>query len=129
MMGYLLDTNVVLIALNNPSSLSAPARKAVLAGPNIISAVVYWEVVLKVATGTLIVGQLRAWWLDTLDMLAATALSLTADHVAKVHELPAIHKDPFDRILIAQASVEGFAVVTTDREIRKYAAKHVRVIV
>jgi PIN domain nuclease of toxin-antitoxin system len=88
-----------------------------------------WEVVLKATKGTLIVGQLRAWWLDTLDMLAATALPLTADHVAKVHELPVIHKDPFDRVLIAQASVEGFTVVTTDREIKKYASKHIRVIV
>jgi PIN domain nuclease of toxin-antitoxin system len=129
MMAYLLDTNVVLNALKNPSSLSPAARNAVLAGPSVISAVVYWEVVLKVMKGTLIVGQLRAWWLDTLDMLAATALPLTPDYVAKVHELPLIHNDPFDRILIAQASVEGFAVVTTDREIKKYASKRLRVIV
>jgi len=129
MKGYLLDTNVVLTALKNPSALSRAARNAVVAGPNVISAVAYWEVVLKVTKGTLIVGQLRAWWLDTLDMLAATALPLTADQVAKVHELPMIHKDPFDRVLIAQASVEGFTVVTTDREIKKYASKHIRVIV
>ena len=129
MIGYLLDTNVVLNALKNPSCLSPAARNAVLAGPNVISAVVYLEVVLKVMKGTLSVGQLRAWWLDTLDMLAATALPLTPDHIEKVHELPVIHKDPFDRILIAQASVEGLVVVTTDREIKKYASKRLRVIV
>jgi PIN domain nuclease of toxin-antitoxin system len=48
MSAFLLDTNVVLLALRLPSSLSARARKAVVAGPNVLSAVVYWEVMLKI---------------------------------------------------------------------------------
>jgi PIN domain nuclease of toxin-antitoxin system len=126
---FLLDTSVVLLALTKPASLSPRVRKAVAAGPNVVSTVVYWEVVLKVMKGTLIVGHPRAWWLDALDMLGATTLPVVPKHIDHVHDLPAIHKDPFDRMLIAQASAEGSVLVTTDREILKYKAKHIRVIV
>lgn len=125
---FLLDTNVVLLALRHPASLSPRARKAILAGSNVLSAVVYWEVVLKVMKGTLIVGHPRAWWLDALDMLAATSLTVGPKHVDLLHDLPAIHKDPFDRMLIAQASADGCTLVTTDREILKYKTKHIRMI-
>ena len=128
MTGYLLDTNLVLIALTRPTDLSRSARKAILTGPNVLSVIVYWEVVLKVMKGALIVGQPRAWWLDALNMLAATTFPLMPDHVAGIHGLPTIHKDPFDRALIAQASAEGLALVTTDREIPKYRSRQFRVI-
>src|SRR5262245_27635617 len=104
MNGYLLDTNIVLIALTRPSLLSKSARAAVLRGPNLLSVIAYWEVVLKVRKGVLVVGHPRAWWLDTLDQLAATPLPLAPKHIDRLHDLPAIHRDPFDRILIAQAS-------------------------
>jgi PIN domain nuclease of toxin-antitoxin system len=126
---FLLDTNVVLLALTRPSSLSTRARKAVVAGPNVLSTVVYWEVVLKVMKGTLVVGHPRAWWQDALDMLAATPLPVGPEHVDRVHDLPSIHKDPFDRMLIAQASTEDCVLVTTDREISKYKTKQIRVMI
>jgi PIN domain nuclease of toxin-antitoxin system len=125
---FLLDTNVVLLALTAPNSLSKRARRSVLAGPNVLSAVVYWEVVLKVAKGALIVGHPPSWWLDTIDMLAATTLPVSPNHIDRVHELPMIHKDPFDRMLIAQASAEGCVLVTADREIPKYKTRQIRVI-
>jgi len=125
---FLLDTNVVLLALTRPALLSAQARKAVVSGPNVLSAVVYWEVVLKVMKGTLVVGHPRAWWRDALDMLAATALPVEFKHVDGVHDLPAIHKDPFDRMLISQASAEGCVLVTTDQEILKYKSRSIRVV-
>jgi PIN domain nuclease of toxin-antitoxin system len=55
--------------------------------------------------GNLNVGDPRTWWRDTLDQLAATPLALRAEHVAELYTLPPLHKDPFDRILIAQASL------------------------
>ena len=128
MNGYLLDTNIVLIALTRPSLLSKSARDAVLRGPNVLSVIAYWEVLLKVTKGILAVGHPRAWWLDALDQLAATALPLAPTHIDRLHDLPAIHRDPFDRVLIAQASVEGLTFVTTDREIRKYKSAQVRVL-
>jgi PIN domain nuclease of toxin-antitoxin system len=97
-------------------------------GPNVISTIVFWEVMLKVMKGTLLVGEPRSWWLDALDVLAATSLDLQADHVAKVFSLPPIHNDPFDRILIAQASVENLTLITTDKQIRRYATRHLRIL-
>lgn len=126
--GYLFDTNTALIALTHPDRLSARVRKAILAGPNVLSAIVYWEVVLKAMKGTLDVGEPRSWWGDALDQLAATALALRPEHVTEVYALPPIHKDPFDRILIAQAVVEGLTLLTTDSQIPRYASRSVRVV-
>ncbi len=103
-------------------------RKAILAGPNVLSTIVYWEVVLKSMNGTLDVGEPRTWWGDALEQLAATPLALRPEHVTEVYALPPIHKDPFDRILIAQASVEDLTLLTTDGEIPRYASKRVRVV-
>lgn len=88
----------------------------------------YWEVMLKSMKGKLDVSDPRAWWFDALDQLAATPLLLRPQHVAGVYALPPIHKDPFDRMLIAQATAEGLALVTTDGEIARYASKILRVV-
>ena len=126
--GYLLDTNAALIALTNPAALSRRVRKAMLTGPNLLSVVVYWEVLLKTMKGALDVGEPRTWWLDAVDQLAATPLVLRPEHVSEVYALPPIHKDPFDRILIAQATVEDLTLLTTDGDIRRYASDRFRVI-
>ena len=94
MTGYLLDTNVVLHALGRPASLSSQARRAIQAGPNVLSVIVYWEVLLKVSKGALLVGHPRSWWLDALDILVASPLPIGPRHAEHVHDLPAIHKDP-----------------------------------
>ena len=126
--GYLLDTNTALLALTNPAKLSRRVRKAALSGPNHLSVVVYWEVLLKTMKGALDVGEPRTWWLDALDQLAATPLVLRPEHVSEVSALPPIHKDPFDRILIAQATVEDLTLLTKDEEISRYASDRFRVI-
>ncbi len=126
--GYLLDTNAALIALTNPAALSRRVRKAMLTGPNLLSVVVYWEVLLKTMKGALDVGEPRTWWLDAVDQLAATPLVLRPEHVSEVYALPPIHKDPFDRILIAQATVEDLTLLTTGGDIPRYASDRFRVI-
>lgn len=126
--GYLLDTNAALIALTNPAKLSRRVRKAVLTGPNHLSVVVYWEVLLKTMKGALDVGDPRTWWLDAIDQLAATPLVLRPEHVSEVSALPPIHKDPFDRVLVAQAMVEDLTLLTTDGEIPRYASDRFRVV-
>jgi PIN domain nuclease of toxin-antitoxin system len=126
--GYLLDTNVALIALTEPAALSPAVRDALLGGPNVLSVVAFWEVLLKSMKGNLDVGDPRIWWLDALEQLAATPLALRPEHIAAVYGLPAIHQDPFDRALIAQASVEDLELVTTDAEIPRYASARFRVV-
>jgi PIN domain nuclease of toxin-antitoxin system len=126
--GYLLDTNLALIALTEPGTLSSRVRKAVLTGPNVLSVVSYWEVLLKNMKGNLKVGDPRTWWLDALEQLAATPLGLRSEHVAGVYILPPLHKDLFDRVLISQATAEDLAMVTTDNEIPRYASARFRVV-
>jgi PIN domain nuclease of toxin-antitoxin system len=126
---YLLDTHTAIWALERPEALSAAARKAASTGPNLLSVVSYWEVMIKIMKGKLDVGDPRTWWLDALDELAATPLLVHPRHLAAVHGLPPIHKDPFDRMLIAQATVEGLALVTGDARVARYAAKGLRVVV
>ena len=128
MNGYLLDTNAALIALTDPARLSPRVRAVIRAGPNILSAIVYWEVLLKSMKGLLKIGDPLTWWPDALEQLAATPLVLRPEHVAEIYRLPPLHRDPFDRVLIAQAMVEGLSLVTTDREIVRYASKRLRVV-
>ena len=78
--------------------------------------------------GTLKVGDPRTWWLGALEQLAAMPLPLRPEHIAGVYALPPIHKDPFDRVLIAQATVEGLPLLTTDREIPLYVTESFRAI-
>ncbi len=103
-------------------------RAAISAGPNVLSAIVYWEVLLKSMKGMLKIGDPRTWWPDALEQLVATPLVLRPEHVGEIFSLPPLHRDPFDRILIAQAAVEGLSLVTTDREIAHYASKRLRVV-
>jgi PIN domain nuclease of toxin-antitoxin system len=124
----LLDTHTAIWALDTPEKLTPTARNAVLAGPNVLSVVSYWEVLLKCMKGTLDVGDPRIWWFDALEQLAATPLPLRPQHIAGVYGLPPIHKDPFDRMLIAQATVEGLSLVSNDGEIARYASKGLRVV-
>jgi PIN domain nuclease of toxin-antitoxin system len=126
--GYLLDTQAAIFAMSQSSSLSGTARTAIAEGPNVLSVVSYWEVMIKSMKGKLDVGDPRAWWFDALDQLAAAPLMLRPQHIAAVHGLPPIHKDPFDRMLIAQATVEGLALVSSDADIARYASKGLRVV-
>ena len=128
MNGYLLDTSAALVALTDPARLSPRVRAVIRTGPNILSAILYWEVLLKSMKGLLKIGDPLTWWPDALEQLAATPLVLRPEHVAEIYRLPPIHRDPFDRVLIAQAMVEGLSLVTTDREILRYASKRLRVV-
>jgi PIN domain nuclease of toxin-antitoxin system len=119
---------VVIFSMSQSRVLSATARAATAAGPNFISIVSYWEVMLKSMKGTLDVGDPRSWWLEALDQLAATPLILRPQHIAAVYALPPIHKDPFDRMLIAQATAEELTLVSSDGEIARYASTGLRVV-
>lgn len=125
---FLLDTHTAIWALDRPEALSEAARKAASDGPSVLSVVVYWEVMLKSMKGKLDVGDPRAWWFDALDQLAATPLPIRPQHIAALHSLPDIHKDPFDRMVIAQATAEGLTLVTDDAQMARYASPTLIVI-
>lgn len=119
----LLDTHVLLWWLADNRRLRATWRK-VIANPNnriLISAASIWEIAIKSSMGRLkldLPEQLN------LHQLAAACgfedLPILARHAAAVRDLPAIHADPFDRILIAQAQTESLAIVTADELVHQY---------
>jgi PIN domain nuclease of toxin-antitoxin system len=112
-MTLLLDTHVFLGWLNAPGRLSKAARKAIGDGKNTVyvSAAVAWEIAIKKALDKLEAPD---------DLQAAMAanrflpLPVTIPHALGVRALPDIHRDPFDRLLIAQAKHEGFKLVSRD---------------
>jgi PIN domain nuclease of toxin-antitoxin system len=126
--GYLLDTHAAIFTMSQSRLLSPAAKAAIAAGPNFLSVVSHWEIIIKSMNGKLDVGDPRAWWYEALDQLAATPVALRPEHVAAVYSLPPIHKDPFDRILVAQAIVEGLTLVSNDSEVVRYASKALRVV-
>ena len=118
-MTFLLDTHVLLWWLDNPRQLSRQAKKAIEDGRNhiYVSAAVAWEIAIKKSLGKLEAPD------DLDEMIDAnrfSALPVTIAHALGVLALPDHHRDPFDRILIAQALHEGLPLVTRDQEIAKY---------
>jgi PIN domain nuclease of toxin-antitoxin system len=126
--GYLLDTHTALWALERPEALSTAARKAASEGPNLLSVVTYWEVTIKSMKGKVDVGDPRLWWRQALEQLFATPVPVRPEHVSAVNDLPPIHQDPFDRLLIAQAVVERLALVTSDSDIAQYSLPGFRML-
>jgi PIN domain nuclease of toxin-antitoxin system len=115
----LLDTQVLIWALTNPKRLSEQARTAITAGENriFVSLATPWEMAIKTALGNLAPpDDLEAQLSEKRFELLPIALR----HTQAVASLPHHHRDPFDRMLIAQAQVDGLTLVTSDREIRNY---------
>jgi PIN domain nuclease of toxin-antitoxin system len=120
---HLLDTSTLLWALGSPERLSPRARRLVDDGENIVSVASYWEVVIKAQKGLLAIADLATWWRRATELTAARVLPVRASHVTALAALPALHTDPFDRILIAQAVAEGLGLVTNDEPMRKYPVR------
>lgn len=120
---HLLDTSTLLWALGSPERLSRRARGLVETGENVVSVASYWEIVIKTQKGLLTIADTGTWWRRATDLMAARVLPIRASHVAALSGLPDLHKDPFDRILIAQAIAEGLDFVTNDEPIGAYPVR------
>jgi PIN domain nuclease of toxin-antitoxin system len=120
---HLLDTSTLLWALGEPERLSAKSRRLVEAGENVVSVVSYCEVVIKVQKGLLSIGDLAAWWRRATDLTGARILHIRPSHITELAALPMLHKDPFDRLLIAQAKREDLGIVTSDAAIGDYPVR------
>jgi PIN domain nuclease of toxin-antitoxin system len=126
-MKLLLDTHLLLWAAGEPSRLSKEARNLINDPGNelLFSAASLWEVSIKRRLGRKDFKAdpriLRRGLLDN----GYAEIPIHSDHVVVLDALPAIHKDPFDRILVAQAVAEGIELVTTDSQMVQYGG-HVR---
>ncbi len=121
-MKILLDTHLLLWAAGMPDRLPPEAR-ALIEHPEtepIVSAASLWEVAIKSGIGRTDFNVdprlLRRGLLEN----GYTELSVTGGHATAVDLLPPIHKDPFDRILVAQAQIEGITLLTTDEIVARY---------
>ncbi|HTZ67360.1 MAG TPA: type II toxin-antitoxin system VapC family toxin [Roseiarcus sp.] len=121
-MRLLPDTHILLWTIAESRRLSAAAR-ALIGEPDnelTFSAVSLWEVAIKTGRGRadfrIDAGVLRRSLFDN----GYAELAVTGAHVAALAGLPPIHKDPFDRMLVAQAIVEGFTLLTSDPTVAKY---------
>ena len=114
-----LDTHVLLWWLADDVTLSQTIRATISDGKNLmfVSVAAAWEMVIKSALGKLdIPSDLEA----ALTANRFQPLPITIPHALAVVDLPHHHNDPFDRLLIAQAKVEGLTLVTRDEQIKKY---------
>ncbi len=115
----LIDTHALIWALYDPEQLSAAAAAAISKGNCCISVVSLWEMSIKVAKGQLLLKDSIPDIARRCAEMGVDILGITPEHCQRLQSLPAYHKDPFDRMLIAQAVVEGFPLVTKDENIRK----------
>jgi PIN domain nuclease of toxin-antitoxin system len=120
-MNLLLDTHAFLWAIDNSPQLSESARTAIIDGNNFVfvSAATAWEIAVKKAIGKLTIPQ--GSYLDELRVHRFTPLDITTEHALAVEMLPHYHRDPFDRLLIAQAQMERLTLITRDARIKQYA--------
>ena len=117
-MKLLLDTHVVLWWVSDDHRLGREARRAIATADFVwVSAASGWEVATKVAKCQLRVSEpLQV----TVSADNFTELPFTLRHAEEVQRLPFHHRDPFDRILVAQARVEGATMVSHDRDLEPY---------
>ncbi len=125
-MNLLLDTHVFLWAIDDSPNLSSAAREAILDGRNIVyvSSATAWEISIKRGLGKLKLP--RGDYLEELRLHRFTPLDISTEHALAVEDLPPHHRDPFDRMLIAQALEERLTLVTRDHRMSLYDVKIIK---
>ncbi|AZO30093.1 type II toxin-antitoxin system VapC family toxin [Mesorhizobium sp. M1B.F.Ca.ET.045.04.1.1] len=115
---YLVDTHILLWVLNADSHLSDHHRDIFLAGEEVIvSAISVAEIAIKKSLGKV---SLTGNIVEILQSNGIPILGVNELHAARLEHLPLHHRDPFDRLLIAQAQIEGLTMVTADRHFSAY---------
>lgn len=118
-MRLLLDSNALIWAVSRPAELSPAARQALRDPANglFVSIAAMWEIAIKVSIGKLALPDNVP---AALDIVGATALAVTPAHIVRMQGLPLHHRDPFDRMMIAQAMEEELTIMTRDRYFKAY---------
>jgi len=128
-MKLLLDTHILIWAAKDSPRLSAAARALMLAPENerFFSVCSLWEIAVKSALGRQDVVSDATNFRDLMLANGYQELPIHASHALYTSKLPALHKDPFDRLLVAQALVEGLTLLTSDATVASYSAAIVQV--
>ena len=124
-MRLLLDTHAFLWLQTEPERLRE--HRAVVEDPDaelLVSAASAWEIAIKHALGRLPLPEPPATYVPTrMQAIRATPLAVQHDHALAVASLPLLHRDPFDRLLVAQALVLGVTILTADSILEQYPAR------
>lgn len=119
-MRLLLDTHLFLWGLHSPAKLSTEARRQIDESEVFVSVASILEISIKVS-----IGKLDADAEEVLEAVAESGFSLlpiSGAHAARIATLPTIHRDPFDRVLIAQAMTEPMILLTNDSVLSQYGS-------
>ena len=125
-MKVLVDTHAMLWWLAGDERLSTPALRLLEDPANVrwISIGTLWETTIKMSAGRLTVSELDvAAIVDVLKEQEFAILPVRVEDLVRLETLPWIHRDPFDRMLVAQALAEGVAILTADGMIGRYAVE------
>jgi len=125
MMRFLLDTHVLIWYLEGNSNLAPRQRELVVNSDNevLVSIASLWEIAAKTSIGKLTISRSMTEILKQLATQSIEILSIEPAHVLQVAKLPLHHRDPFDRMIIAQSKVGFLPVLTHDRTFLDYGIK------
>jgi PIN domain nuclease of toxin-antitoxin system len=124
----LLDTHTLFWSVEDPGKLSAPAMAAIqpLANDVLLSAATVWELAIKIGLGKIAFSlPYRQWMEKAIIDLKLNLLPVTVEYAERQSMLPPHHKDPFDRLLIAQALVEKIPIVSVDPAFDPYGVARI----
>ena len=125
-MRALLDNHAFLWWITNDPRLSKKVREIISDGENelFLSVASGWEMAIKAGLGRLqLPSNLEHFILEQMALNAIESLPVQMSHALHVYKLPAHHRDPFDRMLIAQAQLQNLPILTVDPQIARYSVK------
>jgi len=122
-MKYLLDTHIFLWWITDNTKLQRNTRDLISDKSNelFLSTASLWEMMIKSKLNKIdLPDDPKAYLKEQVEINSINILNITMEHSLETYDLPEIHKDPFDRMLIAQARVEKLTILTTDSFIKRY---------
>jgi PIN domain nuclease of toxin-antitoxin system len=122
-MRVLTDTHALVWALSDPEALSAEARRTLTEAEVTASVVNLWELVLKMRKSDALLADPLPWWEKYVLHTHIPTLAIRTAHVMTLGRLPEIHKDPFDRMLVAQSLAEKLPLVSKDAQLEQYGVR------
>lgn len=127
-MKVLVDTNAVIWAVDQPARLGKHAVSVLEDPANqlLLSAATIWEISIKVGLKKLDLSlPYRSWITQVIADLGMSTLPITTDYADMQIQLPSHHRDPFDRLIVAQAMVEKIPIVSSDATLEKYGIERI----
>jgi PIN domain nuclease of toxin-antitoxin system len=121
-MDLLLDTHTLIWFFNGDLLLSEKARQSIieLRHRNFVSVASVWEIAIKISLNKLAFGGKTQGFLDLVNNNGFELLTIDKEYILELEKLPFIHRDPFDRLLVATAVSKKMCLVTSDANIQKY---------